>query len=110
MGTERRKNRRLPVALDVVLNHRAQSIICTMRDISLDGAFIEADSDLLPYAGTIELGFNLPSVSSSNYVRLLATIQRTTQEGAAVSFGDVGRDAYFSLVDLVSDDSRGALR
>lgn len=110
MKTEHRKSRRLPVALDAVLNHRSQSIICTLRDISLDGAFIDADCELLPYAGTVELGFSLPGTTGDNHIRVPATIQRTTQEGAAVSFIDVGREAYFGLVDFVSAPVSSASR
>lgn len=103
MTTERRKSLRLPVSLDVVLNHRAQSVICTMRDISLSGAFIDAEPELLPYAGVVELNFSLPAGSAPDYVRLSATIQRVTEAGAAVRFGDMGGDIYFRLVDWVND-------
>lgn len=102
MGTERRTSRRLPVSLDVVLHHRAQSVVCTTRDISLGGAFINAERDLLPYAGIVELNVALPTASSREYLRLPASIQRTTEQGVAVTFGDMGRDAYFRLVDFVS--------
>jgi PilZ domain len=104
MYTERRTSPRLPVSLDVVLNHRAQSVICTMRDISLSGAFLDAEPDLLPYAGTVELSFLAPTGSTRDELRLLATIERTTERGTAVSFGDVERDAYFRLVDLVTSN------
>jgi hypothetical protein len=102
MSTERRKSPRLPVALDVVLNHRAQSVICTVRDISLGGAFVDADPELLPYAGTIELCFSLPSGATRNFVRLPASIQRVTDNGAAITFGDLGGEVYFQLVDLTA--------
>lgn len=39
---ERRDSQRVPVTLDAVLNYQAQVMICTIRDISLNGAFIEA--------------------------------------------------------------------
>lgn len=102
MASERRKSRRLPVALDVVLNHRSQTVICTLRDISLEGAFIDADAELLPYAGTVELNFSLPTGSGYREVRLPAMIRRSTDAGVAVTFGDVGQEAYFSLVDLLA--------
>lgn len=106
MHTERRNSPRLPVSVDVVLNHRAQSVVCTMRDISLGGAFLDAEPELLPYGGSVELNFAVPAAPSNGYLRLPAMIQRTTEEGAAVSFGDVGRDAYFQLVDFVTADPR----
>lgn len=104
MHTERRTSPRLPVSMDVVLNHRAQSVICTMRDISLGGAFLAAEPELLPFAGTVEINFSTPTESARNQFRLQATIERTTELGAAVSFGDIGRDAFFQLVDLVTSN------
>lgn len=103
MGIERRQSIRVPVSLDVVLKHRAQSVICTMRDVSLRGAFIDAEPELLPYAGTVELSFSLPSDMEPGYVRVPATIQRITGDGAAVAFGDLGGDVYFRLVDMMTD-------
>lgn len=102
MNTERRQSPRVPVSFDVVLNHRAQSLVCTMRDISLGGAFIDADPELLPYAGLIELSFSLPLRNGSSFVRLPATIHRVTEDGAAVTFGDVGSELYFQLVDMIA--------
>jgi hypothetical protein len=101
MGTERRKNLRLPVSLDVVLNHRAQSVVCTIRDISLGGAFVDAEPELLPYAGAVELSFSVPT-DSGGCLRLSASIRRVTSNGAAVSFGEMGHQAYFRLVDLIT--------
>lgn len=110
MITDRRRSRRLPVALDAVLSHRAQAVICTLRDISLEGAFIDAASDLLPYAGTVELNFSLPTDPGGAALRLPATIRRSTDSGVAVTFGDVGREAYFGLVDLVTAPPAAILR
>jgi hypothetical protein len=101
MRNDRRKNLRLPVSLDVVLNHRAQSIVCTVRDISLGGAFIDAEPELLPYAGAVEMSFTRPS-DSGECLRLAASIRRVTDSGAAVSFGEIGHQAYFQLVDLIT--------
>ena len=102
MGMERRVSPRMPVTLDVVLNHHSQSVICTIKDISLGGAFIDAEPELLPYAGTIELGFTIPAETDPQHVRLPATIRRITDKGAAVTFGDISHDVYFRLVDLVT--------
>lgn len=104
MESERRTSRRLPVSVDVVLNHRSQSVIGTMRDISLGGAFISAEPELLPFGGIVELNFSVPKGPVSESLKLSAAIERTSEQGAAVSFGDVGRDAYFKLVDFVFDN------
>ncbi len=101
MKTERRASLRLPAATQVVLSHRAQSVIGTLRDIGLGGAFLEVDTDLLPFGGMVELKLSFPPDAEQNYLDLPAIIERTTGNGAAVSFRDVGQDAYFRLVDLV---------
>lgn len=101
MNRERRQSPRVAISLDVVLNHHAQSLICTMRDISLGGAFLDADPELLPYAGVVELSFSLSTTTGSDYVRLPAAIHRVTEDGAAVTFGDIGGEIYFRLVDML---------
>jgi|SRR6266566_4609885 len=100
--SERRENQRIPVALDVVLNYREHALICTLRDISLNGAFVEAEPDDLPYTNSpVELGFTLTKDGNAQYCRITARISRVTGNGAAVSFSDVGMDAYSSLVSIV---------
>ncbi len=101
MERERRGSLRTPVALSGILNYRTTAVICTIRNLSLNGAFLEADPYDLPYSGEVELGLTIDANGENKYLRLPATIARVTDEGAGISFADVGRDAYFSLVDLV---------
>lgn len=101
MRTERRANTRLPVSLNVVVSHREQSVIGTLRDIGLGGAFVEIDPELLPYGGTLELKVSLPPNPEHAYMDLPATVERTTARGAGVSFRYVRHEAYFRLVDLI---------
>jgi len=105
---ERRESPRMPMAFDVVLNHHDQVIVGTLRDISMNGAFICAEPDILPYAGTVEIGFSVPVNGEAKYFRMQATIRRVTQAGTGISFGDVGREAYFNLVDLYTATARVA--
>jgi hypothetical protein len=99
---ERRENQRMPMALDVVLNYREHALICTLRDISLKGAFVEATPDDLPYTNApVEIGMTLNHDGKSKYCRIPARIERITENGAAVSFSDVGMDVYSSLVGIV---------
>lgn len=100
MKAERRESPRLPVGVDVVLNHRNQAVVCSIKNISLTGAFIDAEPELLPYNGNVELGFSVPVNGESKQFRVPATIRWMTNGGAGISFGDIGREAYFSLVDL----------
>lgn len=99
---ERRDSQRVPVSLEAVLNYHAQVVICTVRDISLNGAFIEGQPHDLPYFNAaVELGFAVRIGSETKQHRIPAKIRRIDETGAGVSFGDVGMDAYFSLVNLV---------
>ncbi len=99
---ERRDSQRVPVALDAVLNYQAQVMICTIRDISLNGAFIEGTPEGLPYFNApVELGLTLTSAGETKQHRIPAKIRRITDNGVGLTFGDVGMDAYFSLVNLV---------
>lgn len=100
MTSERRESQRLPIGVDVVLNHRSQAVVCTIKNISLNGAYIDAEPELLPYNGSVELGFTVPVNGESKQFRVPATIRWLAASGAGVSFGDIGREAYFSLVDL----------
>jgi hypothetical protein len=100
--SERRDSQRVPVALDAVLNYQAQVMICTIRDISLNGAFIEGTPDGLPYFNApVELGLTLTSAGETKQHRIPAKIRRIANNGVGLTFGDVGMDAYFSLVNLV---------
>ncbi len=90
----------MPIGIDVVLNHRSQAVVCTIKNISMNGAFIDAEPELLPYSGNVELGFSVPVNGESKQFRVPATIRWLAEGGAGVSFGDIGREAYFSLVDL----------
>ncbi|HYM47506.1 MAG TPA: PilZ domain-containing protein [Burkholderiaceae bacterium] len=99
---ERRENNRIPVGVDVVLNYREHALICTLRDISLNGAFLEAPPDDLPYTNSSgELALTVTKGGQSKHCRIPARISRITDNGAAVSFSDVGLDAYSSLVSIV---------
>jgi len=99
---ERRISPRMPVSLDVVLNYRSSAVVCTMRDVSLGGAFLEAQPAELPYNGAVEINMTVRSPhGQAKFLRVPAQIARITERGAGVTFGDLGQDAYFNLVDLV---------
>ncbi len=99
---ERRENQRVPIDVDVVLNYREHALICTLRDISVNGAFIEAAPDDLPYTNSkVELALTVTRNGAARYCRIPARISRITNNGAAVSFSDVGMDAYSSIVSIV---------
>lgn len=100
--SERRENSRVPVAVDVVLNYREHALICTLRDISLNGAFIEATPDDLPYTNSnVEIALTMQRNGQSKHCRIPARIARITDQGAAISFSDIGAETYSNLVSIV---------
>jgi len=107
-NSERRDRPRIPISLDAVLNCQSSTLVCTIRDISLNGAFVEAQPEEIPFSGAVELGLTVTANGQNLYYRLPATITRMTDNGAALAFGDVGQEAYFSLVDLVYADRPSA--
>lgn len=98
---ERRINQRMPTEMSAVLNFDTHAQICTVRDISPTGAFIETDPEELPLTRSVELGMSVETKNGPKYYRLPVLIRRITEDGAGVSFGDVERETYFNLVDLV---------
>lgn len=101
-AADRRESPRMPLGMDVVLNYRAQTQVCTLRDISLRGAFLNADPAFLACNGAVELGITVPQTENgeTKHVRVPATIRRLADNGAGVAFGDLAGDTYFSLIDL----------
>ncbi len=99
---ERRENRRIPVAFDAVLSYRQHTLVCTLRDISMDGAFLNTYPDELPYTDAhVELGLTFNKNGNYKHCRIPARIRRISEDGAAISFSDVGIDAYSNLVSIV---------
>ncbi len=102
MANERRRNPRYPVKLDAVLNFERHVVVGAVRDLSLNGAFIELQSGEVPYSrASVELGLTLTANGESRYCRFPAHIRRVCDGGAGVSFADVGIEDYFQLVDAV---------
>jgi hypothetical protein len=110
MSNERRTNPRIPVALDAVVNYQTHAIICAIRDVSVGGAFIEAQPEELPMANAhVELGFSVTDKGgATRYYRVPSRIRRIHNDGAAIEFGDLEADAYFNLVDLVYQPQKRA--
>ncbi len=102
MNKERRDNARQPVEWDAVLNYQQHAIICTIRDISLNGAFVETVPDELPTRNAnVELGFSVLNNGESRYLRIPGKIAYIKDNGAGVRFSDVGMEIYKDLVEVV---------
>ncbi len=100
--SEQRISGRQPIELDAVLNYRSRAVICTLKDVSMTGAFIETDPDELPLVPQIELSVSFPTKEGGiRHHRVPVVIRRLTKDGVGISFGDVDRETYMSLSDIV---------
>ena len=101
-SSERRFNERLPIEVSAVINYDMHAVIGTVRDISANGCFIEADPAELPLRNTLELAMSVQTRSGeTRYYRLPVVIRRVTENGAGVSFNELGREMYFNLAETV---------
>lgn len=101
-NSERRFNERLPIEVSAVINYDMHAVIGTVRDISANGCFIEADPTELPLRHSLELSMSVQSRSGeTRFYRLPVVIRRVTENGAAVSFNDLGREMYFTLAETI---------
>jgi hypothetical protein len=88
--------------LDVVVNHgMTYSIPWQVRDLSLDGAFVEIESGPLPEASYLEVVVRYDYKDRKVELRLPATVARIEGRGMALRFGYYDDQAYTDLANLL---------
>lgn len=84
---ERRWSRRKQVGQDVLLHYEGQAAaVCTIRDVSFEGARIEIGSLEVPPSTEIELHFC--GSGDQGMVRIGATVVRVLDGGIGVNFSE----------------------
>lgn len=101
--TERRFGPRRAVDVKVFAHDGIALRKCTLRDIGLQGAFIETDF-LLSEGGDVELVIRLHRAGKHLHCRFPAKVARTKAGGAALRFTVLDQLAQQALVDLVYTD------
>ncbi|MBI3899446.1 MAG: PilZ domain-containing protein [Gammaproteobacteria bacterium] len=109
MKTERRDTPRIAISLDALLSREAENYQRSVtRDISLDGAFIEAAGRQFVQKDRLELAIRLPSDGAAHYHRFRGQVVRVVNGGAGIAFDRVDTESYEALLDLVfSRQGRG---
>ena len=74
---------------------------CTLRDIGLQGAFIETQNFPLGEGAETELVIRLHREGKHVHCRFPARVVRTTSDGAALCFAELNSDLQQALVDLI---------
>ncbi len=74
---------------------------CRLRDISLDGAFIETENFALAKGTDMEVVLKIRRGGKPALCCLPAKVVRAERGGAAVVFGDLDEQAYYILLGIV---------
>lgn len=83
---------------------------CRLRDISIDGAFIETKRFALGKGTTVDLVLRILREGQTSACRVPAKVVRTERGGAALMFGSVDEQTYNILLDIVNMDKSDGQR
>ncbi len=75
---------------------------CTLKDISLDGAFIQTDNFSLANGTNLEIVLKIRQGGKPKHCRLPAQVIRIEQDGVAVMFGALDDALSRILLDITS--------
>ena len=102
MLEEQRDSRRKPIALSVTLNPNEKAERpCTVRDLSLNGAFVECDHSDLAEDNKVELNICFDQGEGDTRHSVPARVARISEDGAALSFRQVDMDTFSSILGLL---------
>ena len=103
---ERRFGPRREIDVKVFAHDGVDLRKCTLRDIGLQGAFIETKNFFLAEGSDVELVIRLLRDGKHVHCRLPAKVVRKKADGAALMFTQLDQHAQQALVDLVYADER----
>jgi hypothetical protein len=75
-----------------------------LRDISVDGAFIETGNFALAKGTKLDLVLRILREEKTTACPLSAEVVRVEKDGAALMFGDRDQHVYNILLDIVNTD------
>ena len=98
LSANRRSSLRRVSDINVLVHDGLELMKCRLRDISLDGAFIETKT----FGTDVHLVLDIRS--GQKHCCLPAKVVRAEGDGAALRFGDLDEQAYNILCDVVDPD------
>ena len=93
--------RRLTDVKVFVANDGSEIKKCRLRDISLDGAFIETNNFNLAKGTKLDLVLRILRKEKTTACPVPAEVVRVSKDGAALVFGRIDRRVYDILCDIV---------
>lgn len=102
MSEEQREIRRKAAGLNVTLKCEQTDAAkpCRLRDLSLNGAFVECAEGRFSEDGDIELDIRFEEEGKEQHHKVPAKVVRITEEGAAVQFRKVDIDTFGEILRL----------
>lgn len=88
----------------MITHHRLGLTKCRLRNISLDGAFVEVKDFRVAVGTDVDLVLKVRSGQDHSHCRLSATILRVEEDGVAIKFHDLDNRSYQVLLDIVYAD------
>ncbi|MDH3672010.1 MAG: PilZ domain-containing protein [Gammaproteobacteria bacterium] len=102
MSDDRRLGPRRWAHVTAIISHNRLGMSrCMLRDISLEGAFVETGGHILDQDERVELVLKLRAGHRNKHCRVPAKVARVSDEGAALIFDDPDEQLYSTLFDIV---------
>ncbi len=98
---DRRLGLRRVAGVKVLVYDDIETKKCRLRDISLDGAFIETKNFALAKGSKVDLVLRIRCDGETSACRVPAKIVRTERGGAALMFGGLDEQTYNLLLGIV---------
>jgi len=97
---ERRSTGRVPVSVDAIVYYNSLLLTdCTVRNLSMGGAFIFTGGTHLPDRALIDVSLNVPATVTP--LRLSARVMRANEEGVGVMLQDVNANTLRQLIQTL---------
>lgn len=102
MAIERRQSMREPATFDATLSYPPLGLLRSkVRDISLDGMFVETGPIALHANTPVEVTVRLQKGNPREAYRLRALVVRVARDGAGLMFGDFDDATFRAVRDLL---------
>ena len=85
----------------MITHHRLGLTKCRLRNISLDGAFVEVKGFDVAVGTDVDLVLKVRSGQNRTHCRLPANLLRVEEDGVAIEFHDLDNRSYHLLFDIV---------
>lgn len=101
-ASDRRLGPRRFAGVKVMVTHPSLGLVkCRLRDISLEGAFIESSDLALRKGMMVDLVLKVRGSRGNSHCRVPAKVLRLTAQGTALGFGELEERTYQTLFEIV---------